>query len=191
MGKLLDYNSNDLELTSLERIANLFDDSFKTLNHNKKSDEFDFTNDEKTWALEHTSYICEPSKEVIKYEKAREKGKNPDYTRIEGSIVDGDGELLAYFGNGMTSTRKNLRKCIRNKDIKCRKRLLKEPTFLRIDLAITVPDDPLFHDRNSIKPLDEFIREYNSVFNTIFVLFYNSLYIFNAKTGEYDFISYK
>ena len=185
----IEYTSNNLELITIDRIIKYYDKTYSFFKHNEKNNEFDFTYASKGWALEQVTYFSKASKQVIEYEKALKKGKHPDPKRVEGSIVDINGDLLSYIGNGMTDTRKNLRSVISHKNMICTKRAEKEKIFKRIDLAITIPEDPLFNSPNSIKPLDEFVASYNSIFNRIFVVFYNSMFVFDAKTGKYLYIN--
>ena len=109
---------------------------------------------------------------------------------MKGALVDSDGEILAFIGTGMTETRSAILRAISNKNKKCLNRLAKEPSYKKVDLIVTVPENPLFDDKNSIKPLDEYIRKGTFVFNEIIILFYNSIYIFDCKTGTYKFIPY-
>lgn len=191
MATSLDLSSNTLELVAIDRIVHYVDSSYSSLEYNKKRNDFDFTNKERTWALEHTSYISKSDIEKYKYDKAKSEGKNHDSSMIDGVLIDPEGDVLAYIGEGMTSFRKSLLKTISRKDKKCRVRKAKEPLFTRIELAITVPNEPLFIDAKSIKPLDEWINKLDNIFNKIFLIFYNSIFVFDGMTGEFEFISYK
>jgi len=191
MNKPLNLDSGIFEKVAIERIIKYVDSSYSSLYYNKKKDDFDFTNVERTWALEHTSYIISNEIEVHNYEKARLEGKSPDPSRIEGVTLDSDGDVLAYYGESMSTLRRMLLKAISKKNAKCKKRLLKEKSFTRVELVVTVPDDPLFDDEKSIKPLDEWIKKLDNIFTTIYIIFYSSIFIFNGKTGEYKYVSYK
>lgn len=187
---MIKYDSNLLELTSFERVCRFVDSAFCSLKHNQKNDEFDFTDDEKTWAVEQVTYISSSQKEEMIYEIEKERGKLPDPKRVKGAVTDSDGNILSYIGGGMTETRIGILKMINEKDKKCRNRLAKETTYKRIDLIVTIPEDPLFDDKESIKPLDEWIAKGSYIFEKIIVLFFNSIYVFDAKTGNYSFTNY-
>lgn len=183
-------NSDTLELTSKERLSSYIDGRYSLMLHSSKNDEFDFVSKDRTWALEQTSCISESSIEVEKYDTARSKGKSVDSSRIDGVVIDASGDVLAYYGGGMDETRKHILKAIIDKDRKCKARLIKEPTFRRVDLVVTIPENPLFSDENSIKPLNTEISKLNTVFTKIYILFYNSIYDIDPITGKYRYISY-
>lgn len=184
------FNSNIMELASIERLGVFVDEKYKYLNYNHKNDEFDFTNDDRTWAVEQTSYFDKSELEYMIYENERNSGKNPSLDRVKGALADCNGEILAFIGTGMTETKTAILRAINKKNERCLKRLVKESSFKKVDLVVTVPDNPLFNDKNSMKPLDEYIKKGNFVFNEIIILFYNSIYIFDAKTGNFKFIPY-
>lgn len=62
------------------------------------------------------------------------------------------GDIFAYPRESMSDIRSYICKAIINKNEECKRRLSKEPAFKRIDLVITVPDNPLFNGEYSIKP---------------------------------------
>ena len=184
-------DTSRLEKKSLEIIIKYYDREYSTLNHNGTKDDFDFTNNDRTWGVEQTAYISPIDEEVIQYEKALEQGKCPDSKRILDANVDTNGGLLGYAGEGVISTINSLEKRIINKNKKCKRRITKEPSFKRIELLIYVKDNPLFRNYNSIKPLDSFIKAFDSVFTRIFVVFYNCMYIFNRESDDYEYLEIK
>lgn len=188
--RIVEYDRKDLELESVKRIVKFVDPRYGSFDYHDADDEFVFTSKDKTWALEQTSYIARNLVNATEYEKTILKGKTAERRRVIDGCFDADGDLLAFFGDEMESTREGVLKRILDKDEKCRKRLLIEPSFKTIDLIVTVPENPLFNDKNSIVPLNSQIKNEKVVFNKIILLFVETIYVIDSRTGSYSFVRY-
>ena len=91
----------------------------------------------------------------------------------------------------MEETRKRLLKAIDHKNDIATKRKNDEPTVERVDLAIVVPENPLFTSERSIKPLDSLLDYDRLVFDHIYVIFYQMIYVFDIRARTYSCIPYQ
>ena len=184
MNSLLKLSSNELETATIERLGLYIDKSYLDLRHNKKDDEFDFTNEQKTFAIEQSSCISLGDIEFNKYVKSKCKG-NP--YKKHNFIYHND-DIIAYPGDSMDETREAIKKLIIKKNKKCINRLLKEPHFLKIELAIAIPNNPLFTTIQSLKPLDYWILNANLVFTKIYLVFGDMIIIVNKNEKIIDMV---
>jgi len=188
--RIVEYRRKELELESIKRISKFVDPKYGSFDYQDGKDEFDFTSKDRTWALEQTSYIARNLVNATEYEKAILKGKTAERRRVINGYFNERGDLLASFGDDMNGAREGVLKRILDKDEKCRKRLLIEPSFKTIDLIVTVPENPLFNDENSIVPLNSQIKNEKVVFNKIILLFVETIYVIDSRTGSYSFVRY-
>ena len=149
------YDEDEVfDKNALDKLTRYFDKSFCEFEYHRKSDDFDFTNKDRTRALECTMAISENLKKADIYEKYYEQGRKPR-NDIPDSIVDKEGVLCAYLGGGMEETRKNIIKAIKSKIAKIERRKILEPN-ISVDLCISIPEMHLFNREHELDIIQEF-----------------------------------
>lgn len=170
------YDEDEVfDKNALDKLARYFDKSFSEFEYHGKNDDFDFTNKDRTRALECTMAISENLRKADIYEKYYERGRKPR-NDIPDSIVDKEGVLCAYLGGGMEETRKNVINSIKNKISKILRH--KGMTNIKVDLCISVPEMHLFNREEELDVIQEYYLNNKLPYDRIFVLFNSALFVF-------------
>ena len=183
-------NSSNEEIKAKQLIEKYFDSSYKKLAHNKKRDDFDFTDPERTFAVEQTTYIESNTIEVKEYEEILSKGFAPNKHKLKGVTFSDDNHVSGYIGKGPSTVKREIIKVIRRKNRICQKRIEKEKTFKKVDLIITIPFEIFYMFYDSIASLDECVCKNGSSFSNIYLVFASRIYLFNVAKRLCSFIDY-
>ncbi len=138
----LDYGSKKMEKFAITIISKSFDNSYDNYLWHDKDDDFDFTNPNGTIALEVATIIPLNEINAIQYEKALDKGKTPDVTKVDWAHIDKDCELIAYYGGSADEIRASVLSMINKKEEKRIKRLKK---YIRYELCLCIDEGALFN----------------------------------------------
>lgn len=180
--KSIDADQEEAKVSAI--LSSTFGGHYCNLDHNHKEDDFDLTSKNRDFAVEVTSVISKASLDYIKYEDALTQGKEADKEKGPIAVYDDDESILGYLGEGRSFYYAGIRKAIRKKSSIAIRRIQKEPTFKRVELAIVLPCCVLFDSIDSLMDLQSIIPTFKTPFSKIFLIAGTKLFVFDKSKGE-------
>ena len=186
--KSIDADQEEAKVSLI--LASTFGGCYSNLIHNHKNDDFDLTSINRDFAVKVTSVISKASLDYIKYEDALAQGKEADKKKGPTAVYDDDESILGYLGEGRSFYCAKIQAAIRKKSSIAIRRIQKEPTFKRVELAIALPRCVLFDSIDSLMDLQSIMPALQTPFSKIFLVTGTSpiagtkLFVFDKNEGE-------
>ena len=172
--KRLNYSSEIMEKFAIRVLSKSFDQIYENYIWHNKDNDFDFTSQDDTIALEVATILPQNIINVIQYEKTLDNGKIPDIYKVISAHVDSDGELLSYYGGSMYEIRKAIVNMIDKKESK---RINRTKKYVRYELCLCIDEGALF---NTVRDF-EFIINSNILnrtgFSRLFLITSSNFYV--------------
>lgn len=170
----LRFDDKEIESYAIDILGKFYDSKYLSMIWNNGLDEFDFTNEDSSIALEVMVVISESTKKVLQYESSLKKGRNYYKPQIMNSRFDDDGNLLYYGGGSIIELKNIIKESIKEKEEKRKKR---NKIFGSYELCLCVDDGGLFDKKSSFNfIIDEKILD-KTEFSTLFIITSYNLFI--------------
>lgn len=136
------YSSEEIEKFAIRVISKSYDKSYADFIWHNKEDNFDFTSKNNEIALEVTSIMCDNIKNAIEYDKALDKNKKPDISKVEWGHINENGRLFSYKGGSIGEITEKILSKIISKE---KKRSKRAANFKKYELCLCIDDGCLFN----------------------------------------------
>lgn len=172
-----------MEEFAIRTISKSYNNLYSNFIWHDKDDDFDFTSQDDTVAIEVATILPINEINAIQYENALEKGKNPNLNKVINAQINDERELLTYYGGSMSEIRKLVIKMIKIKEVKRVNRIKK---YIQYELCLCINEGGLF---NTVNDFDFIIKSgvlNDTGFSKLFLITCRNFYVIsNNKIKEY------